>query len=287
MTYNSLGYIAECIDSIYRYPPQHEYEIIVVDNASTDGTAGHIHKEYPDITLMTNKKNKGFAAAVNQAVNASDSHFILLINADCQVYEDSVNRLVDYLKDNPEVAIAGPRMLNSDGSIQYSCRNFPSFFGAAVHTLLAHVYPSNPVSRKYKLMDVCRDEPFSVDWVSGSCMMIRRNALEDTGLLDENYFMYVEDIDICYRMWQKGWEVHYMPHSEVLHHVAGSSRGQKKRERVTRRAVIKASYRMQKSVFYFFWKNYRKTARVLLIPFIITVLGFRLLAASIKSMIKT
>jgi GT2 family glycosyltransferase len=257
-----------------------------VDNASTDGTTEHIQKEYSDIRLIANEINKGFAAAVNQGIDASDSDLILLINADCQVYEHSIDKLIDYFKDNPELAIAGPRILNSDGSIQYSCRTFPSFFGAAVHTLLAHIYPNNPVSRKYKLMDVCRDEPFSVDWVSGSCMMIRRTALKDTGLFDENYFMYVEDIDLCYRIWQKDWEVHYMPHSEVLHHVAGSSRRQRSVERVSRGAAIRASYRMQKSVFYFFWKNYRKTAKVLLIPFIIIALGFRLLIATIKSLIK-
>jgi GT2 family glycosyltransferase len=117
-------------------------------------------------------------------------------------------------------------------------------------------------------------------------MMIRRKALEDIGIFDEKYFMYVEDIDLCYRMWQKDWEVHYMPHSEVLHHIAGSSRKKKSRDKKSRRAQVKASWRMQKSVFYFFWKNYRGTSRLLLIPFIFLALGFRFLAAAIKSLIK-
>ena len=202
------------------------------------------------------------------------------------MYKNSIDKLIGYFKENPKVSVAGPRILNSDGTIQYSCRTFPSFFGAAVHTLLAHIYPNNPITRKYKLVDVCRDEPFKVDWVSGSCMMIRRSALKDTGLFDEGYFMYVEDIDLCYRMWQKGWEIHYMPHSEVLHHIAGSSRKNKSSKKKSRRASMKASYRMQKSVFYFFWKNYRGTSRVLLIPFIIIGLGFRLLIAIVKSLIR-
>jgi GT2 family glycosyltransferase len=281
-----LGYISECIDSIYKNPPQDEYEIILVDNASADGTAQHIRKNYPGIKLVANNKNRGFAAAVNQGTDVSTSEYILLINADCEVYEHSIDRLIEYLDKNPKVAVAGPRILNSDGTIQYSCRTFPSFKDAAIHTLLAHIYPNNPVTRKYKLMDVNRDQPFKVDWVSGSCMMIRAKALEDTGTFDENYFMYVEDIDLCYRIWQKDWEVHYMPHSEVLHHIAGSSRKKKTRDKKSRRAQIKASWRMQKSVFYFFWKNYRGTYRVLLIPFIFLALGFRFLAAAIKSLIK-
>ncbi|MCD4670586.1 MAG: glycosyltransferase family 2 protein, partial [Actinomycetia bacterium] len=224
VTYNSLGYLGECLNSIYAHPPETGFDISIVDNASSDGTGEYIKKNHPGVALISNKENKGFAAASNQAITATDSRYVLLINSDCQVFEGSIERLLDYFGKTPKAAIAGPKIINSDGSIQYSCRSFPSFFGAAAHTILTHIYPDNPFSKKYKLVDVSRKEPFSVDWVSGSCMMIRRSALEDIGLLDESYFMYVEDIDICYRAWQKGSEVHYMPHSEVLHHVGGSSR---------------------------------------------------------------
>lgn len=272
--------------------------------------------------LITNKKNKGFAAASNQAIIATDSRYILLINSDCEVYGGSLNKLTDYMDKNPQVAIAGPKIINSDGSVQYSCRRFPSFFGAAAHSILVHIYPNNPVSRKYMMTDVSRDEPFKVDWVSGACMMVRRSVLEDSGLLDENYFMYVEDIDICYRMWQNGWEVHYMPHSEILHHIGGSSKksaskngkdpgrhgietgqdpgnsedsvigGTQAEEiyagasRTSRSAQVRASYRMQKSVFYFFWKNHSKSIKVVFIPLLFTILGLRFLTAAIKSMVK-
>lgn len=271
---------------MYKNPSKDGYKIIIVDNASQDGTVKYIREKYPEIHLITNKTNRGFAAAVNQGIDASCSVYILLINADCQVYGGSIDILTDYLDHNPGVAVSGPMIVNSDGSIQYSCRTFPSFMGAAVHTLLAHIYPNNPVTRKYKLMDVCRHEPFKVDWVSGSCMMIRRSALQDTGVFDENYFMYVEDTDLCYRMWQKGWEVHYVPHSGILHHVAGSSRKKESREKTSRRAAVRASYRMQKSVFYFFWKNYRRTARVLLMPLIIIALGSRFMTAALKSLVR-
>ena len=322
MAFNSLKYLRDCIDSIYSYPPDPAYDLIVVDNASFDGTSRFVASDHPGIILISNIENAGFAAANNQAIKATDSKYILLINSDCEVYKGSIDELMDYMDKNPGVAISGPKIINSDGSVQYSCRRFPSFFGAAIHSILVHIYPNNPVSRKYMMTDVSRDEPFSVDWVSGACMIIRRSALKGTGLLDENYFMYVEDIDICYRMWQNGWEVHYMPHSEILHHIGGSSRKTASKNgkgtdrqgietgknrgsggdsgtsdtqaeeiyaganRTSRRAQVRASYRMQKSVFYFFWKNYRRSIKILLIPVLFMILGLRFLIAAIKSMVK-
>jgi len=289
VAFNSLKYLRDCIDSIYRFPPDPAYDLIVVDNASTDGTSKNIADDYPSVVLVSNKENAGFAAANNQAIKTTDSKYILLINSDCEVYKDSIDRLIEYMDKNLLVAAAGPKIINSDGSIQYSCRSFPSFFSAAIHSVMVHIYPNNPVSRKYMMTGISRDKPMSVDWVSGSCMMIRRKAIEETGLLDERYFMYVEDLDICYRMWKKGWEVHYMPDSEVLHHIGGSSRRRSipgDQGRKSKRAQIRASYRMQRSVFYFFWKNYKGSIKILLIPLLFMILGLRFLIAAIKSMVK-
>jgi len=275
VSYNCLQYLKECLDSIYKNPPGSSYEVVVVDNASTDGTSGFVKKNYPKLRLISNDKNIGFAAANNQAINATSSEYILLINSDCKVYRKSLDRLIKFAGENPETGIIGPRVTNSDGSIQLSCRNFPSFFNAAAHTLLVNIYPDNPFSKKYKLMDVSRDKPFKVDWVSGSAMIIRRAALTDTGLLDENYFMYVEDLDICYRMTQAGWKVFYLPDSEILHHIGGSGGGN-----------IRSSFRMQKSVLYFFWKNYRNTIKTIFIPFVLFALRFRFLLSTAKVIFK-
>lgn len=244
-----------------------------MDNASSDGTPEFMKDNYPRVRLIRNPVNLGFAAANNIAIKNTSSRYILLLNSDCMVYPGSLNTLVDFMEKNRGAGIAGPGIINSDGTMQLSCRRFPSFFDAAAHSVLAHIYPDNPVSKKYKLSDVDRDRPFKVDWVSGSCMIIRRKALENTGLLDENYFMYVEDLDICYRMWKKGWEVHYVPHSRILHHAGGSSR----------KGRIRASFRMQKSVFYFFWKNYGKSWKVILAPFLVMVLVFRFISSVIGS----
>ena len=273
VSYNSLSFLKECLNSILSNPPGVGHEIIVVDNASADGTGEFVKKNYPEIILIPNNRNIGFAAANNRAIEKSCSKYVLLINSDCMVYKKSLGSLVEFMEKNPEVGIAGPKIVNSDGTIQFSCRRFPSVFNAAAHTILTDIFPDNPFSKKYKLADISRDNPFKVDWVSGSCMIIRRKALEDTGILDENYFMYVEDLDICYRMWQKNWEVYYYPEAEIMHYIAGSSDSGK----------IKASFRMQKSVFYFFWKNYRRSWKIILIPLLALTLGFRLFLTIIKS----
>jgi GT2 family glycosyltransferase len=273
VSYNSLNFLRECLDSILKNPPELNYEIIVFDNASHDGSAEFVKNNYPEVTLIANNKNVGFAAANNRAIERSYSKYILFLNSDCMIYEKSLDILADFMESHPGIGITGPKITNNDGTIQLSCRRFPSMFNAAAHTILTDIFPGNPFSKKYKLTDIDRDEPLKVDWVSGSCMIIRRKALEDTGILDERYFMYVEDLDICYRMWQKNWEVYYDPKARIMHHIAGSSG----------RGKIKSSFRMQRSVFYFFWKNYRKNWRIVLIPLLVLVLGLRLFLFIIKS----
>jgi len=272
VSYDSLNFLEACLDSILENPPSVKYEIIVVDNASTDGSYELVQKNFPQVKLLHNSKNIGFAAANNKAINKTNSKYILLINSDCRVYKNSLDSLVSFMEKNKKAGITGPKIINSDGSVQLSCRKFPSIFNAAFHTILTNIVPNNPFSRKYKLADVNRDTPFEVDWVSGSAMIIRRKALEDTGLLDERYFMYVEDLDLCYRMWQKDWKVYYYPCANILHHIGGSSGN----------GELKACFRMQKSVFYFFWKNYRKSWKVLLIPLLTIVLAFRVFITFIK-----
>jgi len=272
VSYNSLNFLRDCLDSILENPPSLKYEIIVVDNASADGSCELVQKNFPQVKLLRNSKNTGFAAANNKAISKTNSKYILLINSDCKVYKNSLDNLVSFMEKNKKVGIAGPKIINSDGSVQLSCRKFPSIFNAAFHTILTNIVPNNPFSRKYKLADVNRDTPFEVDWVSGSAMIIRRKALEDTGPIDERYFMYVEDLDLCYRMWQKSWKVYYYPCASILHHIGGSSGN----------SELKACFRMQRSVFYFFWKNYRKSWKVFLIPLLIIVLAFRVFITFFK-----
>ncbi|MHB1347907.1 MAG: glycosyltransferase family 2 protein [Candidatus Humimicrobiaceae bacterium] len=283
VSYNSRDYLKKCIDSILRFPPhlsQNEYEIIIVDNNSTDGSVALIEKEYLRlgfIRLFKNDANKGFSHANNLAIKNSDSRYFLLLNSDTEVYENSIDGLLEFFERLKEkkinIGIAGPKIINSDGSVQLSCRRFPSFINAAFYTILAGIKPDNRFSRRYKLTDADRSRPFEVDWVSGSAMMISAKALKHTGLFDENYFMYVEDVDLCYRMWQRQFKVYYYPLVKILHHIGGS----------TDSDPTNSQIRMQKSVLYFYIKIYKKTWKIVLIPFIFPVLGFRILITYLKN----
>jgi len=276
VSYNSSNLLEECLDSIVKYPPGQNYGVTIVDNNSTDGSQELVRKKFPEVKLITNTLNLGFAAANNMAIKSTDSDFILLLNSDCQVYENSLDEMLSFIESLPEAAVVGPKIINSDGSIQYSCRKFPSIIDAGLHSILVNIAPDNPVSRKYKLADINREKPFEVDWVSGSCMLIRRQALLFTGPMDEKYFMYVEDIDLCFQMWKKNWKVFYYPHAEILHHVGGS----------TNTSKVAASVMMQKSIFYFFRKNYKKSWKILLIPLLVVVLGLRIFLTFIKNFFK-
>jgi GT2 family glycosyltransferase len=280
VSYNSLNFLKDCLDSINNNEPSASFKITVVDNASSDGTVEAMRKDYPHIRLIENDRNEGFAAANNKAIKSLNSEYILLINGDCRVYANSIDRLLEFADANKDAGIAGPRIINSDGSLQFSCRRFPSFFDAGMHSILTNIAPNNPFSRRYKLADINRDEISKVDWVSGSCMLIRRAALKQTGLMDEKYFMYVEDTDLCYQMWKKGWKVYYFPESEILHHIGGSTKNNALSGAVT------SSIRMQKSVLYFFWKNYRKTLKVLLLPLLLLLLGLRIFLTFFKNLLK-
>jgi GT2 family glycosyltransferase len=278
--------LKNCIDSIIKFPPnlsESEFDVTVVDNNSTDGSGELIEKNYLKynyIKLIRNDSNKGFSHANNIAIKESNSKYFLLLNSDTEIYENSIDGLIKFFEESRKkginIGIAGPKIINSDGSVQLSCRRFPSFLNAAIYTILAGIKPDNRFSRNYKLADVDRSMPFEVDWVSGSAMMINGKALKVTGIFDENYFMYVEDVDLCYRMWKKGFKVYYYPLVKILHHVGGS----------TESNSILSQIRMQKSVLYFYIKTYKKTYKIVLIPFVFLVLGFRILTTYLKNIAK-
>jgi hypothetical protein len=286
VSFNSKNYLKNCIDSILKYPPElneDEYEIIIVDNNSKDGSPEFIEKtynKYKFIKLIKNNSNKGFSYANNIGIKTSNSKYYLLLNSDTEVFQNSINNLIKFFKESEEnnlnIGITGPKIINSDGSIQLSCRRFPSFLNAAFYTILASLKPDNRFSRTYKLMDADRNKPFEVDWVSGSAMMVSKAAFDSAGLFDEKYFMYVEDVDLCYRMREKGFKVYYYPFAEVLHHIGGSGQNNSTLSQV----------RMQKSVLYFYIKTYKKSWKIILIPLAFPVLGFRILITYLKSFYK-
>jgi hypothetical protein len=200
-------------------------EVVVVDNASTDGSAGAIEAAFPDVRVVRNARNLGFAGGVNVGLRASRHPLVLLLNPDTRVLGDAIARLVDYADAHPVAGIVGPRVLNEDGSIQASRFLFPSLLNQVLSaTYLYQLLPGSRVFNRERLGGRDAATPELVDAVSGCCFLVRRSVLDAVGMLDESFFMYAEETDLCYRAWQAGFEVHYAPVGEIVHLGGGSSR---------------------------------------------------------------
>jgi N-acetylglucosaminyl-diphospho-decaprenol L-rhamnosyltransferase len=221
---NTKEFLRECLGTIMSQDYAGGISVCVVDNASADGSAEAVLAEFPSVDLVWNSINAGYAKACNQGIGATTEPIVMIMNSDVELAGDTVASLVDHLLSHPEVGVAAPMLLNSDGSLQFSCREFPSIKTAFFHAFLGLFDAGNAHSAGYKKMDWDHTATSEVPWVSGAFMAMRRAALDEIGGFDEKYFMYVEDVDLCWRMWRAGWSVGYVPYGPVVHHIGMSSR---------------------------------------------------------------
>ena len=203
----------DCLDSIYKTVTDIDWEIYVVDNNSTDGSQAEVKKRFPEVKLIENETNTGFGYANNQALRIMQGRFAVLLNSDAVLKENSVKRLLAFMTTTPSAGIAGVQLLNDDGSRQNSIDNFPSseteiFNKSILRLFFPGKYPSKNMSYK---------DPIEVDSVIGACMMVRKEAIGDVGVFDEDYFIFLEETDWCFRMNKKGWKVYHVPDAEVFH----------------------------------------------------------------------
>ncbi|GAB4319217.1 MAG: hypothetical protein Kow0059_13060 [Candidatus Sumerlaeia bacterium] len=251
VTFNSRAVIERCIASV-RAQEGVALEIIVVDNASPDGTADYVRARLsgPDLCVMANDVNRGFGAAMNQAFRAARGRYLLALNPDAQLMPGALAELTAFLRDTPDAGIVAPRLLNLDGSVQLSCRAFPTHTTALFHrySLLTKLFPYNKFSDAYLRTRWHHNEIDRVDWVSGAAMLVRRRALADLDPpgFDERFFMFVEDVDLCYRMVKRGWFTYYLPGAEAIHTIGASSR--------TR--PLRSLFHHHRSMYIFYKKHY-------------------------------
>ena len=192
--------------------------ILIVDNASTDGTTEMIARDFPTIQLLQNTKNHGFAAGCNQGIRACASDFILLLNPDTMLRPATLRKLTDTMRAHPDIGACGPRVLNTDGTLQPSCRRFPTLGAMVCDELgLGRLFPHSRRLAKYRMNGWHHDETRQVDQLMGSCLLLRRAALEHIGLLDERFFLYFEEVDLCQRLYQTGWRVVFVADVTVTH----------------------------------------------------------------------
>lgn len=224
--YKTRDYLISCLEAVQADLGGFQAEIVVVDNDSRDDVAAVLRDRFPAARLRVNGQNLGYARAVNQGVADTAGEFVLVMNPDCVVCPGALATLVGHLRQHPRTAIAGPKILNPDGSLEYSARSFPDqlTFLFNRYSLLTRLFPNNPFSRRYMLTDWDHATLREVDWLSGACLLVRRAAIQAVGPMDEAFFMFNEDVDWCRRMRLAGWSVTYVPDAVVVHHI-GASRG--------------------------------------------------------------
>ncbi len=219
VTCQARQYLRNCLQSIASNPPSVGYEIIVVDNHSTDGTLEMLAADFPSVKVIANPDNRGFTAPTNQAMQSASGAYLLLLNPDTLVHPGALDTLLEFLGSHAAVGICGPRVLNADGSLQKPCRRgesrpwavFSYFLG------LSRLFPDSKLFGGYLLNYLDENENHAVDGVSGSCMLIRRELVQQIGFLDERFFAYQEDADYCFRTRQAGWQVYYVAAARVTH----------------------------------------------------------------------
>jgi len=213
-----------CLASLFDGNNQVSFEVIMVDNGSTDATVASLSGEFPQVELIANQDNRGFAAACNQAIAASRGRYCFLLNPDTVVPESGLDELLRFADEHPQAGVIGPKLVYPDGSLQYSCRRFPTVSAAIFRgTFLEPLIPGVKSVRYYLMNDWDHGEVRQVDWVSGAAMLIRRELIDDIGLLDEGFFWGSEDVDFCLRAHRAGWEVVYTPRPEIIHAVGRSA----------------------------------------------------------------
>ena len=197
--------------------------IVVVDNASQDASVAAVRAADPDADVVALTRNLGYGGGANRGVDRTDTPFVLIMNPDVVVSAGSTAALVQALEADPGLALVGPRIETPDGELYPSVRRFPDLVGAAGHAFLGFLWPNNPFSRRYRMDDWDHDAPATVDWVAGTEMLVRREAWAEVGGFDEDYFMYMEDVDVCWRLRRAGWRVGYEPAACVTHAIGRST----------------------------------------------------------------
>ena len=275
VNWNVRDLLRDCLKSVYAgwQADRDALEIIVVDNASNDGSSAMVRAKFPQVVLVENWDNVGFTAGNNQAIEQARGRYVMLLNPDTEVLGDAPGTLVRYMGDHPEVGVIAPKLLNPDGTVQPSRRRFPTLATAFLEsTVLQQWWPDNKVLRAYYMQDTSDDETQEMDWGVGACLTVRRETIEQVGLLDESFFMYSEEMDWCYRIKQGGWRIVYLPTAEVIHYGGQSSK-----------QVIAAQHiHFQRSKIRFFRKHWGALQGTLVRCFLLLNYLYQLVMESLK-----
>lgn len=280
VSWNVSKLLDKCLTTLKRDLEGIESEVFVVDNASADDSVELVRRNHSWVKLIANDENLGFAKANNQAMKLSSGDYVLLLNPDTEVLPNAIPHLIAFLEANQKAGIVAPQLINSDGSIQRSCRAFPTFAAMLYELIgLSKLFPQNPTFGAYKMLDFDHNEMREVDQPEGACLMLRRKVIDEVGVLDDGFFMLFEEVDWCYRIKQAGWQIWFDPQAKVIHHYGQSIKQVKAR-------MILSSHRG----LYRFWSKHYAGGRWYLHAFVyagLMVLAYmRILSHSLRALLQ-
>ncbi|MFA5166930.1 MAG: glycosyltransferase family 2 protein [Candidatus Omnitrophota bacterium] len=215
--YKTRDLTLQCLRSIREFSPRVSHEIILIDNGSQDGIREAVIERSPEVRLIETGRNDGFSRANNLGIVNARGRYMLLLNSDTKILEPVFDRLVQYMDSHPEVGCLGPQHVGGDGRHQVSYGKFPDLFTEILRKIVNYRIALNDLNIRGQLRELCSIEQ-EVDWLSGSCLLLRREALQQAGLLDETFFLYFEDTDLCKRIHDQGWKIIFCPMSKILHY---------------------------------------------------------------------
>jgi GT2 family glycosyltransferase len=230
VNWNTRRILHDCLTSIYKETEAYSFETIVIDNNSTDCSAQMVKTEFPQVLLISNSKNVGFATANNQGIRITRGRYILLLNSDVVILDDAISKVISFADSNCKAGVVACRVCNPDGTLQSTCFMFPSLLNVILSVTYLHkLFPKNAFLGRERIGWFDWSNVCEVDVVAGCFMLVRREAIEQVGLMDDRYFMYGEETDWCYRFKQAGWKVIFAPVAKIIH-IGGSSSKQMKPE---------------------------------------------------------
>lgn len=232
-------------------------EVILVDNNSHDGSAEMVAAQFPEVQLIANDDNKGFGRANNQAFKIATGQNILLLNPDTEVQTGAILKLLQFFESHPKAGVVAPQLINPDGTVQRSCREFPTLINMFYELSgLSRLFPKVNEFRRYKMLDFDHSSTQEVDQPEGACLLFRKEVLDEVGWFDENFFMLFEEVDLCYRTKQAGWQIWYYPEAKIIHHYGQSIK------QVKARMIIHS----HRGMYYYWSKHHTKFYQQLIKP---------------------
>ncbi|MEI8305979.1 MAG: glycosyltransferase family 2 protein [Chloroflexales bacterium] len=225
VSWNVRDLLIRALECVYATVQRSSFEVIVLDNASSDDSVAVVRERFPAVRMIVNQENIGFGRANNQGAAIAHGRYLLLLNPDAFVHTDTVDRLVAFMDTHPDAGSAGCKLLYEDGSLQRSVTAFPTVLTELYTTLgLDRAFPQHPAFGHYKLTYWNMDDQRPVDALMGACLILRRSVIDQIGLFDEQFFMYSEEVDLCYRLRRAGWKNYFIPDVTATHIWGGSSR---------------------------------------------------------------